>query len=138
MLTCCNRLGIYVSCDGKCLAIYRSILLHNYPIRISSHYFPYSALNYRREKFSPLRKKNIFFILLRNIRFRWVWISRFLRTTTCWAFRSDSCGYDSVSYATYRSVIAMDNKKSPARVLHIFLYVRCITRCYACHFKRKY
>ena len=63
---------------------------------------------------------------------------RFLRTTTCWTFRSNSCSYDSVSYATDRLITAMGNEKSSPTKLHISLYVRCITWCDACHFKRKY
>ncbi len=138
MLTCRNGLGIYVSCNGKRLTVYRSVLLHNYPIRISSYYFSYSVINYRRDTVAPLRKENTFVILLRNSRFRWIWFSRFLRTTTCRTFWSHPCGYDSVSYATHRFIIAVDNKKQTPTKLHIPLYVRCTNRCYACHFKRKY
>ena len=64
-------------------------------------------------------------------------VSRFLRTTTCRTFRSNPCDYDSIPYATDCLITAMDNPKSPTK-LYIPLYVRCITWCYACHFKRKY
>ena len=83
-------------------------------------------------------EKNTFSVLLRDSRFRRIWFSRFLRTTTCWTFRSNSCSYDSVSYATDRLITAMGNEKSSPTKLHISLYVRCITWCDACHFKRKY
>ena len=53
-------------------------------------------------------------------------------------FRSNPCGYDSIPYATDCLITAMDNEKSPPTKLYIPLYVRCITWCYACHFKRKY
>ena len=36
-------------------------------------------------------EKNTFSILLRDSRFRGVWFSRFLRTTTCRTFRSNPC-----------------------------------------------
>lgn len=97
--------------------------------------FCYSLL---RENFTPLRKKNTFVILLRNSRFRWIWFSHFLRPTTCRAFWSHPCCDDSISYAAHRFIIAVDNKKQTPTKLHIPLYVRCIARCYACHFKRKY
>lgn len=56
MLTCRNGLGIYVSCHGKRLTVYRSILLHNDSLWISSYYFSYSAITYRRDKVTSLRK----------------------------------------------------------------------------------
>ena len=65
-------------------------------------------------------------------------VSRFLRTATCRTFRSNPCSYDSIPYATDCLITAMDNPKSPPTKLYIPLYVRCITWCYACHFKRKY
>ena len=83
MLTCRNGLGIYVSCHGKRLTVYRSVLLHNDSLWISSYYFSYSAITYRRDKVTPLRKENTFVTLLRNSRFRRIWFSRFLWTTTC-------------------------------------------------------
>ena len=49
-----------------------------------------------------------------------------------------SMRYDSIPYATDCLITAMDNEKSPPTKLYIPLYVRCITWCYACHFKRKY
>ena len=58
MLTCRNGLGIYVSCHGKRLTVYRSILLHNDSLWISSYYFSYSAITYRRDKVTSLRKEN--------------------------------------------------------------------------------
>lgn len=135
MLTCRNGLGIYVSCHGKRLTAYRSVLLHNDSLWISSYYFSYSVITYRRDKVTPLRKENTFVILLRNSRFRRIWFSRFLRTTTCRTVWSHPCRDDSVSYATHRFIIAVDNKKQTSTKLHIPLYVRCTYRRYACHFK---
>ena len=60
MLTCRNGLGIYVSCHGKRLTVYRSVLLHNDSLWISSYYFSYSVITYRRDKVTPLRKENTF------------------------------------------------------------------------------
>ncbi len=59
MLTCRNGLGIYVSCHGKRLTVYRSVLLHNDSLWISSYYFSYSVITYRRDKVTPLRKKTL-------------------------------------------------------------------------------
>ena len=137
MLTRRHCLGIYVSCNGKCSAIYRSILLHNDSLWISAIIFLILLL-ITEGKTSLRLEKNTFSILLRDSRFRGVWFSRFLRTTTCRTFRSNPCGYDSIPYATDCLITAMDNEKSPPTKLYIPLYVRCITWCYACHFKRKY
>ncbi len=138
MLTCRNGLGIYVSCHGKRLTAYRSVLLHNDSLWISSYYFSYSVINDRRDKVTSLRKENTFVTLLRNSRFRRIWFSCFLRTATCRTVWSHPCRDDSVSYATHRFIIAVDNKKQTPTKLHIPLYVCCTYRCYACHFKRKY
>ena len=59
MLTCRNGLGIYVSCHGKRLTVYRSVLLHNDSLWISSYYFSYSAITYRRTKSLRLEKKTL-------------------------------------------------------------------------------
>ena len=69
MLTCRNGLGIYVSCHGKRLTVYRSILLHNDSLWISSYYFSYSVINDRRDKVTPLRKENTFVTLYGTVGF---------------------------------------------------------------------
>lgn len=69
MLTCRNGLGIYVSCHGKRLTVYRSILLHNDSLWISSYYFSYSAITYRRDKVTSLRKENTFVTLYGTVGF---------------------------------------------------------------------
>ena len=69
MLTCRNGLGIYVSCHGKRLTVYRSIFLHNDSLWISSYYFSYSVITYRRDKVTPLRKENSFITLYGTVGF---------------------------------------------------------------------
>lgn len=127
MLTCRNGLGIYVFCNGKRLTVYRSVFLHNDSLWISSYYFSYFVINDRRDKVTPLRKENSFITLLRNSRFRRIWFSRFLRTTTCRTFRSHPCRDDSVSYATHRFIIAVDNKnKRPQNYTFLCMFVALI------------
>ena len=58
-----------------------------------------------------LEKRTLSLFFLRNSRFRWIWFSRFLRTTTCRTFWSNPCSDDSVSHATNCLIITMDNKK---------------------------
>ena len=121
MLTCRNGLGIYVSCHGKRLTVYRSILLHNDSLWISSYYFSYSAITYRRDKVTSLRKENTFVTLLWNSRFRRIWFSCFLRTATCRTVWSHPCRDDSVSYATHRFIIAVANKNKRPQTIHSFV-----------------
>ena len=123
MLTCRNGLGIYVSCHGKRLTVYRSILLHNDSLWISGYYFSYSAITYRRDKVTSLRK-NTFVTLLWNSRFRRIWFSCFLRTATCRTVWSHPCRDDSVSYATHRFIIAVANKnKRPQNYTFLCMFV---------------
>lgn len=88
--------------------------------------FSYSAITYRRDKVTSLRK-NTFVTLLRNSRFRRMQFSRFLRTTTCRTVWSHPCRDDSVSYATHRFIIAVDNKnKRPQNYTFLCMFVALI------------
>ena len=72
----------------------------------------------------PLRKENTFVTLYGTVGFCRVWFSRFLRTTTCRTFRSHPCRDDSVSYATHRFIIAVDNKnKRPQNYTFLCMFV---------------
>ena len=59
MLTCRNGLGIYVSCHGKRLTVYRSIFLHNDSLWISSYCFLILLLLTEGTKSLRLEKKTL-------------------------------------------------------------------------------
>ena len=137
MLTRRHCLGIYVSCNGKCSAIYRSILLHNDSLWISAIIFLILLL-ITEGKTSLRLEKELSLFFYGTVGFAGYGFLVFYGQQLAGTFRSNPCAYDSIPYATDCLITAMDNEKSPPTKLYIPLYVRCITWCYACHFKRKY
>ena len=136
MLTRRHCLGIYVSCNGKCSAIYRSILLHNDSLWISTIIFLILLL-ITEGKTSLRLEKEHFLFFYGTVGFAGMVFS-FSTDNNLPDLPEQSMRYDSIPYATDCLITAMDNEKSPPTKLYIPLYVRCITWCYACHFKRKY
>ena len=123
MLTCRNGLGIYVSCHGKRLTVYRSVLLHNDSLWISSYYFSYSAITYRRDKVTPLRKENTFVTLYGTVGFAGYGFLVFYGQQLAGP-SGHPCRDDSVSYATHRFIIAVDNKnKRPQNYTFLCMFV---------------